>query len=103
MGDMIRCPKCQTHHYHNDQCPHEPEPEYIRFDAESWCVVHLRPHSDVVQMTSNVADEKVAAMYCRQIEIDGGHVFAAVKAGVLIAALQKIKADKRRPRDEATE
>lgn len=23
MGDMIRCPKCATHHYRNDPCPDE--------------------------------------------------------------------------------
>lgn len=38
------------------------ESEVIRFDAESWVVVHLRPHSDVVQVTSNIADEEVAKM-----------------------------------------
>jgi len=52
-------------------------------------------------MCSNIADEHVAAMYCRQIELDGGHVFASVKAGVLVAALQKIKADKRGPANVA--
>jgi len=31
MGDMARCPRCQTHHYTNDPCPHEPEPEYVPF------------------------------------------------------------------------
>jgi len=33
MGDMARCPRCQTHHYRNDPCPHEPEPEYL-FDDD---------------------------------------------------------------------
>jgi hypothetical protein len=34
MGDMIRCPKCATHHYRNDPCPDEPEPRkpINRFD-----------------------------------------------------------------------
>jgi hypothetical protein len=72
--------------------------DLIRFDAESWCIVHLRPNSDVVQMTSNVADRDVASRYVDAIERDGGHVFAAVPAGVLVAALQKIVWESRRPR-----
>lgn len=98
MSDMIRCPKCATHHYRNDPCAFPPDPPYIRFDAESWVIVCLFPHSNVVQMSSNLADEKVAAMYCRQLELDGGHVFASVKAGVLVAALQHIKPEARKPK-----
>lgn len=98
MGDMARCPRCQTHHYRNDPCPHEPEPEYIRFDAESWVVVHLQSHSDVVQVTSNIADEEVAKTYCRLVEDNGGHVFASVKAGVLVAALMHIRPEARKPK-----
>lgn len=94
---MTRCPKCQTYHYGNDPCPHESEPEYVRFDADSYCVVHLRPNSNVVQVMSNIADETCAKRYSRQVELDGGHVFAAVPAGVLIAALQLIRKEKRKP------
>jgi len=31
MGDMIRCPRCQTHHYRNDPCP-DDEPR----DVTDW-------------------------------------------------------------------
>ena len=34
MGDIIRCPKCATHHYRNDPCLHdEPRPQTSKFDA----------------------------------------------------------------------
>lgn len=95
--DMIRCPRCQTYHYGNDPCAHEPEPEYVRFDAESWVVVCLFPHSNTVQMSSNLANEESAKRYCRALELEGGHVFAAVKAGVLVAALMHIKTEARKP------
>jgi len=95
MGDMIRCHTCQTQHYRNDPCPHKQEPEYIRFDAESWVVVCLFPHSNTVQMSSNLANEESANRYCRELELEGGHVFASVKAGVLIGALKLIKPAKR--------
>ena len=62
--------------------------EFIRFDAESYCVIHLRPHSGVVQVTSNIADARCASMYAAQVELDGGHVFASIPAGVLIGALK---------------
>jgi hypothetical protein len=88
MSDMIRCHKCQTFHYGNDPCSHEPDPEFIRFDAWAWVVVHLRPNSGVVQMTSNIADETCAKRYAQQIELDGGHVFAVLPAGVVVGALQ---------------
>ena len=77
--------------------------ESIRFDADSYCIVHLRPNSDVVQMMSNVVDEKCAAMYCRELERQGGHVFAAVPAGVLVGALQYIRPGARKPKGDAAE
>lgn len=46
---------------------------------------------DVVQMTSNIADAEVAEMMADGIRKRGGHVFRAVPAGVLIAALELIK------------
>jgi hypothetical protein len=101
MSDMIRCHKCQTFHYGNDPCSHDPETELVRFDAGTWVVVHLRPHSSVVQMASNIADETCAKRYAQQVELDGGHVFAVVSAGVLIGALQFIKPEARRPRESA--
>lgn len=74
----------------------EPNPEYTHFDAESYCIVHLRPNSGIVQMMSNIADRQCAQKYAQQIELDGGHVFALVPAGVLVAALQLIKKEKRK-------
>ena len=62
-----------------------------RFDAESWVCVHCRPHSDVVQVTSNLADEDVADAYAAWITETNGHVFKVCKAGVLVAALKLIK------------
>lgn len=61
--------------------------DVFRFDADSWCVVHCRAHSDVVQMTSNLADEEIANQYAGLVRADGGHVFRVVQSGVLVAAL----------------
>lgn len=63
----------------------------FRFDAESYCVVYCRENSDVVQMTSNLADSEVAEMYADAIRKRGGHVFKSVPAGVLVAALELVK------------
>ena len=63
----------------------------FRFDAESYCLIFCREHSDVVQMTSNIADAEVAEMMADGIRKRGGHVFRAVPAGVLVAALELIK------------
>ena len=63
----------------------------FRFDAESYCLIYCREHSDVVQMTSNIADAEVAEMMADGIRKRGGHVFRAVPAGVLVAALELIK------------
>lgn len=30
MGDMIRCPKCATHHYRNDPCPNDDTPRRVK-------------------------------------------------------------------------
>ncbi len=65
----------------------------VRFDAEAFCVVYCREHSDVVQMTSNLADRTVADMYASAIKERGGHVFKVASAGVLVAALMLIKTD----------
>jgi len=65
------------------------------FDGESYCVVFCLEHSDVVRMTSNIADENVASMIVDSIRKNGGHVFCSVKAGVLIAAIELIQ-EKRR-------
>lgn len=63
----------------------------FRFDHEAYCVVCCRENSDVVQMVSNLADKTVADMYADGIRNRGGHVFAVVSAGVLVAALDLIK------------
>lgn len=63
----------------------------FRFDGESWCVVFCRPNSDIVQMTSNIPDEKCATSHVERLRADGYHVFRTCKAGVLIAALELIK------------
>ena len=68
-----------------------PENIVFRFDHESYCVVCCRENSDVVQMVSNLADKTVAEMYADGIRNRGGHVFAVVSAGVLVAALELIK------------
>lgn len=62
-----------------------------RFDAESWVCVHCRPNSDVVQVTSNLADKDVASAYAEAITRQGGFVFQVCKTGVLVAALKLIK------------
>ena len=62
-----------------------------RFDADAWVCVHLLPNSNVVQMTSDLAGEHVAAMYADSVRERGGHVFRICTAGVLIAALELIK------------
>lgn len=67
----------------------------FRFDANAYVCVHCRPNSGVVQVTSNLADATVAKMYADSVRAIGGHVFATVQAGVLIAALQLIKEERR--------
>lgn len=64
-----------------------------RFDGESYCVVHCRPNSDVVQMTSNIADRELAIRIANEIRKQGGHVFRVAPAGVVVAALFLIKKD----------
>ncbi len=59
-----------------------------RFDAESWCVVHCRENSGVVQVTSNIATEYLAQQYAENMRLCGGHVFRVVQAGVLVAVLE---------------
>lgn len=66
----------------------------FRFDGESWCVIFCRPNSDVVQMTSNLGDEKCANQHVEHLRDAGYHVFRACPAGVLIAALELIKTQK---------
>ena len=63
----------------------------FKFDGDSYCVIYCREHSDVVQMTSNIADATVAEMYVKALQERGCHVFRALPAGVLIAALELIK------------
>lgn len=63
----------------------------FKFDGDSYCVIYCREHSDVVQMTSNIADATVAEMYVKSLRERGCHVFRALPAGVLIAALELIK------------
>lgn len=61
------------------------------FDSRSWVCVFCLRHSDVVQMTSSLADETVAKMYAKTIADNGGHVFRCCTAGELIAALYLIR------------
>ena len=61
-----------------------------RFDGESYCVIFCREHSDVVQMTSNLGGKEVAEMMVDAMKKRGDHVFKAVPAGVLVAALELI-------------
>ena len=68
-----------------------PENIVFRFDHDAYCVVCCRENSDVVQMVSNLADKAVADMYADGIRNRGGHVFAVVPAGVLVAALNLVK------------
>lgn len=65
--------------------------QVIRFDPNAYVVVFICPHSDVLQVTSNIADEAVAKMYAERIANQGGHVIRYCKAGVLVAALELIK------------
>lgn len=71
-----------------------PEDIVFRFDRELYCVVCCREDSDVVQMVSNLADKTVADMYADGIRNRGGHVFAVVPAGALVASLHLIKSEK---------
>ena len=92
MGNMIRCGKCGSQHYRNDPCPDDkPRKRMFKFDGESYCMIHCRPNSDVVQMTSNIGDKDVADRMADIITVNGGHVFRIVTAKVLIAALELIK------------
>lgn len=81
-------------HGYSGPCPKPPlnvsKAQVRRFDAESWVCVHCRPSSDVVQVTSNIADEEAAEKYATAIKESGGFVFRICKAGVLVAALQLI-------------
>lgn len=63
----------------------------FRFDGDAYCMIHCRPNSDVVQMTSNIADAEVGNMMADELRKRGGHVFRVVPANVLIAALELIK------------
>ena len=85
MGDMIRCPKCATHHYRNDPCPDELD-MVRRFDGESWCIVYLRPNCNVVRVMSNLTDMDDASRNAAGIENEGGHVFTCLPASVLVGA-----------------
>lgn len=82
------------YHGYSGPCPKPPlsvpKNEVRRFDAESWVCVHCRQNSDVVQVTSNIADEATAELYATAIKESGGFVFRICKAGVLVAALQLI-------------
>lgn len=75
--------------------------EVRRFDAESWVCVHCRPNSDVVQVTSNLADEWCARSCAEAIEAMGGFVFTTCKAGVLVAATQLIRTKSNTPEPAA--
>ncbi len=65
----------------------------FRFEGDTFVCVHCRPNSGVVQMTSNLADAKVAKMYADGIRESGGHVFSILPAGTLVAALKLVKKD----------
>lgn len=93
MGDIIRCARCRTHHYRNDGCPDDKPRKVFRFDAESYCLIYCREHSDVVQVTSNIADAEVAEMMAYAIRKRGGHVIHSVPAGVLVAAIELVKSN----------
>ena len=74
-----------------DQLIQHPDDTVFRFDHETYCVVCCRENSDVVHVVSNLADKTVAEMYADGLRNRGGHVFAVVSAGVLIAALKLVK------------
>ncbi len=61
--------------------------QVFRFDAESWCMVYCLPNSDIVQMCSNIADQRNAIAMSAALKEKGGHVFSVLPAGVLVAAL----------------
>lgn len=63
----------------------------FHFDADKYCLIYCGPHSGVVQMTGNISDAKFAEYMAETITRQGGHVFRAVPAGVLVAALELIK------------
>lgn len=63
----------------------------FKFDGNRYCMIHCRPNSDVVQVTSNISDEVVANMMADELRKQGGYVFRVVPANVLIAALELIK------------
>lgn len=57
----------------------------------SWVCVHMRPNSDVVQVTSNLADKQVAETYAESLEEIGGRVIAICSTVALILAVAEIK------------
>lgn len=90
VSEPIVCDECRPLKTNwNGPCRHA----VFRFDAESFVVVHCRPHSIVVAMTSNIADLETAKMVAKGIRDGGGHVFGVVPAGTLIAALKLVKKD----------
>lgn len=68
----------------------KPEKNVVRFDLESYCVIHLWKGSGVVRVTSNIATRELAEQYAFEIRGIGGHVFRVVTAGVLVAAMELV-------------
>jgi hypothetical protein len=63
----------------------------LSFDRSAWVVVYVRPQSDVLQMTSNLADGDVARRYGDTIERQGGRVVAVTTAGAIGDVLRGLR------------
>ncbi|TXH16855.1 MAG: hypothetical protein E6R03_04860 [Hyphomicrobiaceae bacterium] len=67
------------------------EKKPLRYDRSAWVCVYVRPGSDVLQMTSNLADAEVAQRYGDTIERSGGRVVAVTTAGELGDVLRGLR------------
>ena len=69
----------------------QPVKKRVSFDRSAWVVVYVRPQSDVLQMTSNLADGDVARRYGDTIERQGGRAVAVTTAGAIGDVLRGLR------------
>jgi len=69
-------------------------PHMIKFSGDHWCMVHLRPNSDVVQVAGNIENEDCAKAFADLNRQRGGYVFCVCTAGELVAALELLRSRK---------
>ena len=69
MGDMIRCPKCATHHYRNDPCPDwecEPDGKIRKLNRLKDGRVAYDPKDDWLIELANKQQQEIDSLYKRQ-------------------------------------